>query len=148
MKIDNSTEIKVTNKYNLAAGIYSLDELTSYIEDPIELEVLVKSIMTDPIQVGNVIRDLLVKDRIYYSPVLIDNDVARTCLYLAVCCFINKTDMCKSVIKELVTAYEVSIYNSDAQENIRELLKEIVKTTINKYTGLFSNIAEELEIII
>lgn len=147
MKIDNSTEFKVTNKYTLVAGIYSLDELTTYIEDPIGLWELVKSIMTDPIKVGNVIIDLLVKDKLYYSSILIDKVIARTCLYLAVCCFISKTEVCKSVINRLVISCDVSIYNSDAQENIRELLKEIVKTTINKYAGLFSRTAEELEII-
>ena len=135
MKIDNTTNFKIINRYKQTLRSYSLDQLTTYLTERDNLKRTVETIMLDPIKVGSFLKSAQAKEtkELNYIFKFSANTISRTCLYLAVCCFINKTsDVCKLLIEELIDTYDISIENSTTHESAKDILKEIVKTTINK----------------
>lgn len=151
MIIDKDTNFKIINRYKNTLRSHSLGQLTTYLTERDNLKRTVETIMLNPIKVGNFLKSAQTKEAkdLNYTFDFPANTISRTCLYLAACCFINKTsEVCKLLVEELIDTYDISIENSTTHESTKDILKEIVNITVNKYEDLFSNIAEELEIII
>ena len=103
-------------------------------------ERTVESIMIDPDKFGeSLMYDLAsnYKEHSYAS-----FKISYICLYIAVCCFMGKTEICKPLIDNLVNACWVEIDGKCYYDNdVKKILKEIVKRMIDKYHDLFEDIA-------
>lgn len=101
-----------------------------------------EAVMTDPVETGNIIKDILSSARtsIHFNLGVI---ISKTCLYLAVCCYIDKTKLCKSIINTIVDTYDISIDNPKDPADIKDILKEIVKTIIDQHSDTFEAMARK-----
>lgn len=140
MVIDNSTKFKVGSR--IKTDVYSLDRLTTFVKDRAKVKRIVELIMADPIEVGRLLRFNIQQKVDAYIPC---DAISRSCLYLAVCCYINKTSACKPLIDDLLDNYELSIEGSSIPA--KDILKEIVNISIDKYEYVFNEVAKELGII-
>lgn len=146
MTLDKDTKFKIINRYKQTLRSYSLGQLTTYLTERDNLKRTVETIMLNPIKLGNFLKSAQTKDckDLNYTFDFPANTISRTCLYLAACCFINKTsEVCKLLVEELIDTYDISIENSTAKESTKDILKEIVNITVNKYEALFNEVVEE-----
>ena len=146
MKIDSNTRIRIFNKRTNECGLYFMD----YLVIPVGLERIIESVITDPVETGSIIKDTLIRMNTGY-PLTPRVVISRACLYLAVCCYIDETKSCKSIINTIVDRYDISINESDnpadANADIKDILKEIVNLIIEKHECLFEKVAKKLGII-
>lgn len=142
MTIDRSTQIKLHNKYTNYVETCYLSEL---VESNI-LNSVIKQIMTVPTQVGNLLSITLTGEHAY-SFISPGRAIKNLCLYIAVCCFVGKTDFCKSLIDDLVDTYDISIKYSKAKCDAKDIVKEIVTLTVDENEILFEQAAKKLGII-
>lgn len=138
MKIDSNTKFKISNKSTGEFGLYSL----SYLVIPVGLKKIMEAVMTDPIEAGNIIKDILSSARtsIHFNLGVI---ISKACLYLAVCCYLGETNLCKSIINTIVDTYDISIDYPKDSTDIKDILKEIVKTIIDKHSDTFEAMARK-----
>ena len=125
---------------NLQAGM--LDHYIAPDETALETpwERTVESIMIDPDKFGKSLMYDLASDYKEHSNAPLK--ISYICLYIAVCCFMGKTEICKSLIDNLVNACCVKIDGKWYYDNdVKKILKEIVTGMIDKYCDLFEDIA-------
>lgn len=142
MKIDSNTRISIFNKRTNECGLYFMD----YLVTPVGLERIIESVITDPVETGSIIKDTLIRMSTGY-PLTPRVVISRACLYLAVCCYIDETKSCKSIINTIVDRYDISINESanpaDANADIKDILKEIVKEMLNRHSDTFEAMANK-----
>lgn len=138
MTIDSKTRIKISNKRTHEFGLYFMD----YLVIPVGLEKIMELVMTDPVETGNIIKDILssARTRLHLNPGVI---ISRACLYLAVCCYIDETKLCKSIINTIVDSYDISIERSKDPADIKDILKEIIRIMIDKHSDTFEAMARK-----
>lgn len=141
MKTDSQNVFLFINRHTgeiLQAG--TLDQYITFNEAALEtpLEKTIESIMIDLDKFGKSLMYDLAGD---YKEHQYKFKISYICLYIAVCCFMGKTEICKLLLDSLVNACYVSIYDFRIQ-NVKDLLKDLVKGMIDKYSELFEEIAE------
>lgn len=144
MKTDSQNVFLFINRHTgeiLQAG--TLDQYITFNKAALEtpLEKTIESIMIDPDKFGKSLMYDLASDykEHPYAPL----KISYICLYIAVCCCIGKTDLCKLLLSSLVNACHVSIYDFRIQ-NVKYILKEIVTGMLDKHGDLFREIAESI----
>lgn len=143
MKTDNQDVILFFSDHTgeiLQVG--TLEQYITFNEATLEtpLERTIESIMIDPNKFGKSLMYDLASD---YKEHQYKFKISYICLYMAVCCCIGKTDICKPLLNSLVNACHVSIYDFRIQ-NVKDILKAIIKGMIDKYSELFEDIAKSI----
>lgn len=101
----------------------------------------IKSIMLDPDKFGKSLMYDIASDYKEHSYAV---KISYICLYIAVCCFMNKTEICKSLIDNLVNAYWVAIDGKWYFANdVKYILKEIVTGMLDKHSDTFEAMARK-----
>lgn len=146
MKINNDTYIDVIS--NDTGEILQSGDLDQFINPTdIVIDNEIEAIMEDPVNIGKSLLSDLDKHYIGYS---YGPKISIICLYLAVCCCIDKTDICKSLISSLANVCYITLdypHNDikyEQPEEVRYLLKEIVKRMIDEHRDLFEYIARRV----
>lgn len=154
MTIDSKTSIKIVNRYANVTGIYTLYYFTENIgsEQIASLKSLLRAGVTVNTTIGTVLKRIgevfknTLTGKYTYSFVSPGDAIGTICVYLAACCFMRKTDACKSLIDAVIDTYRISIENSGTQETTKDILKELTGIMLDRYEAEFDQIVKDLGI--
>lgn len=154
MTIDNTTSIKIVNRYANVTGIYTLYYFTENIgsDQTASLNALLRTGVTANTTIGTALRRIgevfknTLTGKYTYTFVSPGDAIGTICVYLAACCFMRKTAACKPLIDAVIDTYRITIENSTDLVVTKDILKELTGIMLDRYEAEFAQIVKDLGI--